>query len=143
MKPALNLPLFTAGRLQANLESKIRDYNALVYEYNDLVLQSAKAVADRLNTLRSKDEELSIQSKILAKTDAIFDRDLLRFEHGIDNYFIVLEAQEEVYNQRLNQISFQHQKLLVALQLIKALGGGYNVISPISIPDNENILKTE
>ncbi|MBI3236250.1 MAG: TolC family protein, partial [Chlamydiales bacterium] len=65
VEPALHLPIFTAGRLRANLRSKVAFYNETVFSYNALLLKAVQEVADRLVQFQTKYEEFDIQKGIV------------------------------------------------------------------------------
>ena len=44
--PAVHLPIFTGGKLTANLKGKVAAFNEETYRYNQLLLSAAKEVAD-------------------------------------------------------------------------------------------------
>ena len=48
LSPALSLPVYTADKIQANLDAKRSLFNEAVYQYNDLILKSFSEVADLL-----------------------------------------------------------------------------------------------
>lgn len=125
LEPALHLPIFTGGRLRANLRSKVACYNEAVFAYNDLLLQAAKDVADQLVLLRTKYLELDIQISTLDVAIDQYRLKQLRFEKGISNYLTVLDTEEEVLNQRLSTVNLRRDYLLAVLKVIKAFGGGY------------------
>jgi NodT family efflux transporter outer membrane factor (OMF) lipoprotein len=125
LEPAIHLPIFTGGKLRANLRSKVAAYNEAVYAYNDLLLHAAKDVADQIVLLRTKFIELEMQGATVDVTGDQYQLKQLCFEKGVSNYLNVLNTQEEFLNQRLALVSHRRDYLLAILQLIKALGGGY------------------
>ena len=125
LEPAIHLPIFTGGKLRANLRSKVAAYNEAVYAYNDLLLHAAKDVADQIVVLRTKLLELDMQRATVEVATDQFQLKQLRFEKGVSNYLTVLDTQEEVLDQRLAFVNIRRDYLLAVLQLIKALGGGY------------------
>ncbi len=125
LEPAIHLPIFTGGKLRANLRSKIASYNEAVFGYNDLLLHAAKDVADQLVLLRTKHLELDIQICTLDIATDQYRLKQLRFEKGVSNYLNVLDTEEEVLSQRLCTVNLRRDYLLAALKVIKAFGGGY------------------
>lgn len=126
LTPALHLPIFTAGKLRANLRSKVASYNEAVYGYNDLLLHAAKEVADQMVLLKTKNEELLLQLSNLEVVSEEYELQSMRFEEGIDNYLTVLNTINEVLNQRLSVVELRKDHLLAVVKLIKAFGGGYD-----------------
>ncbi len=127
LEPAIHLPIFTGGKLRANLRSKVAGYNEAVFAYNDLLLHAAKDVADQLVLLRTKYLELNIQISTLDVAIDQYRLKQLQFEKGISNYLTVLDREEDVLNQRLSTVNVRRDYLLAVLKVIKAFGGGYEV----------------
>ncbi len=125
LEPALHLPIFTGGKLRANLRSKVASYNEAVFGYNDLLLQAAKEVADQLIFLQTKNEELKLQIETVEAVYNQYHLSKLRFEKGINNYLNVLDVKDDLLNQELSLVNLRKDHLIAVLQLIKAFGGGY------------------
>lgn len=133
--PALSLPLFNAGRLRANVNAQEAEYESAVYAYNESLLNAAKEVADQIAIFRFVNRQIDTQR---ANLKALMDKcELvsLQFTSGIVNYLDVLSAGEEVLDQQLLLADLEHSRLMAALKLIKALGGGYHCPSclPVSL----------
>ncbi|MBS0605489.1 MAG: efflux transporter outer membrane subunit [Verrucomicrobia bacterium] len=147
LEPALHLPIFTGGRLRANLRSKVASYNEAVFAYNDLLLHAAKDVADQLVLLRTKFQELDIQLSTLDVAVDQYRLKQLQYEKGISNYLNVLDMEEEVLNQRLSTVNLRRDYLLAVLKVIKAFGGGYEAgaqkelagLTPINHSDDQAV----
>jgi outer membrane protein TolC len=134
LNPAVHLPIFVGGKLRANLRSKVSLFNEAVHDYNYLVLKSCQEVADQLTIVRSLSQQLTIQDESVNQVTEKYLLSFLRFEKGIVNYLNVLRDQEIVLNEELDQIDLQRNQLIATLQLIKALGGGYQ--RPVKPPQN-------
>ncbi|MCX6991456.1 MAG: efflux transporter outer membrane subunit [Chlamydiae bacterium] len=126
LQPAIHLPIFTAGKLKANLSSKIAKFNEAVQSYNEGLLEATKEVATELSTLYSLYERLEMQSSII---DTRSQKQLLshmRFTSGIDNYERFLGAHQELISEELSKVTLENYRLLSIVRLIKSLGGGYH-----------------
>lgn len=129
--PAIHLPIFTGGRLRANLRSKVAAFNEAVYVYNDLVLTAAKEVADQIVTVGSVIEGFKEQKFAFEDTFSQYELLFSRYVKGIDNYLNVLDSEEDVLQQRFLLVGLYMDHLNSVLTLIKRLGGGYvSVESP-------------
>jgi NodT family efflux transporter outer membrane factor (OMF) lipoprotein len=125
LEPALTLPIFTGGRLTAQLKSKVAAFNEAVYAYNELILQAAQDVADQLILLQTKKGELSVQSATLGLMEEEYDLECSRFKQGVSDYLSVLNLEDQVFNQRFSLIALKSETSLATVKLIQALGGGY------------------
>lgn len=125
LTPAVHLPIFTAGRLRAELKEKVAQFDEAVYEYNELVLNAAKEVADKLTTLGKVNEQVRVQRMVLESVRQSTALKFLRYTQGVANYLTVITSQEALLNQRFIAVDLAHEQLLETVGLIKALGGGY------------------
>jgi outer membrane protein TolC len=132
LMPAIHLPIFTGGRLRANLRSKVAAFNQAVYAYNDLVLTAAKEVADQIVTVGAIIDGLSQQVDAYEDTAAQYDLLFLRYDKGIDNYLTVLDGENDVLQQRFLLVGQYMDHLSSILNLIKRLGGGY-ISGPVMV----------
>ena len=125
LTPAIHLPIFTGGRLEAQLKSKVWAFNEAVFSYNDLVLKAAKEVADQICTVRATCEGLTEQTEMFEDSSSEYALVALRYEKGLDNLLNVLQREDEVLQQRFLLAGLYNDHLLSLLKLIKSLGGGY------------------
>jgi len=123
--PAIHLPLFTGGRLTANLKHKVALFNEETHRYNQLVLTAAREVADQIAILSATFDTLSYQIASLEVADAQLELEASRHQRGIQNFLSVLEREENVFAQRYLLYGYERDYLLAVLKMIKALGGGY------------------
>ncbi len=126
LNPALHLPIFTGGRLTANLKSKVAAFNEATYLYNEMLLNAAKEVADQIVTVTTAFDAFSQQINSLETAEDQFALQFQRYRNGIDNFLSVLESEENVLTQRYLLLGYERDFLLASLALIKALGGGYH-----------------
>lgn len=124
--PAVHLPIFTGGRLTANLKGKVSAFNEETYRYNELLLNAAREVADQIVSVSATFDALSEQINSLETAEEQFDLQFQRYHHGIDNFLNVLDREENLLTQRYLLFGYERDYLLASLTLIKALGGGYH-----------------
>lgn len=124
--PAINLPIFQGGQLQANLGTSYEQYYIAVEQYNQAIINSVKNVLDSLANLKYAFNVLQDNKRIEDLSEKTLEYTQGRFKHHIDSYLAVLEAD-------LDTISKEDQKLLSLgnyyfrfTNLISALGGGYD-----------------
>jgi NodT family efflux transporter outer membrane factor (OMF) lipoprotein len=126
LSPAVHLPIFTAGRLRAELDKKVAYFDEAVYAYNDLLLKAAQNVADELVSLSKINDQARVQKMSLESIRQTFTLKLFRYTAGVTNYLTVLTAQEDLLQQRFIAADLNEQQLLYTVKLIKSLGGGYD-----------------
>jgi NodT family efflux transporter outer membrane factor (OMF) lipoprotein len=123
--PAVSLPIFNGGRLRANLSATHADYDAAVEQYNQALADALREVVDQLDSMRSIDAQRGEQRQALASAQQAYDLAVLRYREGLGNYLQVLSAEAQVLAQRSLAADLDARALAVSVNLIRALGGGY------------------
>lgn len=123
--PAVRLPLFSAGALQAGLRGREADYDLAVERYNELVLDAVREVADQVQARRSIEAERSERRLAYAATDRAHRIALDRYRAGIASYLEVLDAEAPLFALQRTQTDLSARALLAEVGLYRALGGGY------------------
>lgn len=123
--PAVTLPIFDAGRLRGNLAGAQADYDAAVEQYNAALVNGLRDVVDQLTSFRSLEEQRRQQAHAQATAQEAFDLALLRFREGIGNYLEVLSAESQLLEQQSLDADLRARRLALAINLVRALGGGF------------------
>jgi NodT family efflux transporter outer membrane factor (OMF) lipoprotein len=127
VSPALHLPIFDAGRLRANLRGRYGGYDAAVEQYNQTLVDALQQVADRISGVRAVKQQLAHQALALAAAEDAHQLTLDRYRAGLTSYLDVLVNEERLLAERVNQVRLQGRSLALAVDMIRALGGGYRV----------------
>lgn len=128
--PAISLPIFDSGRLRANLRGKSADLDAAVASYNASLLDAVHDVADQLDSARSIARQQAEQRQAQAAAEAAYALALERYRAGLSNYLTVLAAETSVLAQRRLGVDLAARSLDTQVNLIRALGGGYQARLP-------------
>ncbi len=123
--PALRLPLFDGGRLRANLAGKDADYDLAVEQYNQTLVDAMREVVDQLASLRSVDAQRREAETALAAARSAYELALERYRAGVGSYLQVLVAEAPVLEQQNLQANLRARTLELSINLIRALGGGF------------------
>lgn len=123
-QPVLTLPLFDAGRNQANLDVAQARKVAAVADYEKTIQQAFRDVADALAALTTYREQLTAQQANLQASQARLERVKARAQTGIANYLEVLEANRDAFIAEQTLVFARRQLLNSQVSLFKALGGG-------------------
>lgn len=125
--PALHLPIFDAGRLRADLRGRYGEYDAAIEQYNQTLLAALRQVADQIAGVRAVKQQLAHEAVALAAANDAHRLTLDRYRAGLTNYLDVLVNEERLLAERMNQVRLQGRNLALAVDMIRALGGGYRV----------------
>ena len=132
--PAVTLPIFEGGRLRANLAGKNAAYDIAVEEYNQALVAALRDVVDQLASFRSLAAQRIEQKQALATAQEAYDLALLRYREGLGNYLQVLSAESPLLQQQSLEADLRARQLALAIELTRALGGGFVVASADAPP---------
>lgn len=124
--PTLSQTLFDAGRRRAATEVARADYDATVATYRQTVLTAFQEVEDNLAALRILTQELDQQNTAVASAQRALAVAAERYRAGIDSYLNVITAQATLLSNQRTAVALQMQQMTASVELIKALGGGWN-----------------
>ncbi len=123
--PAVRLPLFSAGNLQAALDGREADYDVAVERYNELVIDAVREVADQVQARRALESERRERSGVQAANDRTLRIAQDRYRAGLANYLEVLEAEAPLYGLQRADADLRLRAMQAEVSLYRALGGGF------------------
>jgi NodT family efflux transporter outer membrane factor (OMF) lipoprotein len=123
--PAIHLPIFEGGRLNANLRGREADANLAVATYNETVIDAVRDLADAVSSIRGHARITTEQAQARAATTDAYNIAVIRYRAGLGNYLTVLTAQtQQLAQDRLN-VDLEARAYELDVNLARALGGGY------------------
>ncbi len=125
-QPALTHPLVDGGRLQANLDLARTRAQTAVIEYERVLQQAFREVADLLTARQALADELeSLTRQVRTQAERLRLAEA-RQRAGLVSYLEVLDAQRDHYAARQGEIELRAALLVNSVRLYQALGGGGN-----------------
>lgn len=118
--------LFDAGARRANVESLVAQYNATVASYRETVLVAFQQVEDMLSTIQVLAAAIDEQQRSVQLAERGLELERQRYEAGLDPYITLMTQQTVVLAARQLLVSLEVQRMLAAVQLVQALGGGWD-----------------
>jgi len=119
--------LFDGGRRLAVTEQAWANYQAIAANYRLTVLAAFQDVEDNLSTLRILSQEIAQQNAAVESSQRFLTLENLRFQSGVDGYLSVAAAQTTLLNNQRIAMTLRMQQMVASVQLIKALGGGWEI----------------
>ena len=124
--PKLNLPLFDGGIRSAEVDRTEAVYDQTVAKYRQTVLDGFREVENYLVQLKVYEDEAAVRQEAL---DAA--RDSLRltenqYKAGLIAYIDVVVVQATALSNERNVLNILQNRLIASVQLIAALGGGWD-----------------
>ncbi|WP_146646927.1 efflux transporter outer membrane subunit [Labilithrix luteola] len=123
---SISQPLFDAGLRRATVDQYIAQYNATVAGYRQTVLTAFQQVEDFLATTAILSEEVDKQKEVVNLAERAFDLERSRYETGIDPYLNLMTQQQILLSSRQTLVNLQIQQMVSAVNLVQALGGGWD-----------------
>ena len=118
-------PIFSGGRLSANLDFARGNYEATVANYRLVVLTAMQEVEDGIIGLALL-ERADTQARTAVETARhVLDLATARYEGGATTYLDVITAQLSLLGAERLVAQLDGQRLLTSVFLIKALGGDW------------------
>jgi len=124
--PGVSQTLFDFGRRGAALAGAQASYDATIAAYQQTVLAAFQEVEDNLANLRYLAEEVVQQQAAVTAAQESLSLELDRYKAGTDSYLNVIETQTIALSDQLTAISILQRRMSAAVDLVKALGGGWD-----------------
>jgi outer membrane protein TolC len=115
------------------LESTRAQYDATVAAYRQTVLGAFQEVEDDLASLRYLAEEAVHEQDAVVAAQQALALELERYRAGTDSYLNVITTQIIALNDEQSTITILQRRMTAAVDLIKALGGGWEASSLPSV----------
>lgn len=125
-QPSINLPIFNAGRLRANLDYSEIQKDIHVARYEKTIQTAFQEVADGLIERITYKQQLAAHDELVKSSEEYYALADRRFNEGIDSQLTRLDAQRLLFDAQQQRISTQFAQLASEINLYKALGGGYS-----------------
>ena len=124
--PSLAETLFDAGLRRATMDQYRTTYDATVANYRETVLTAFQQVEDNLAALRILSQNIEQQNAAVEAAARSLQEATARYKSGLDPYLNVISAQTILLNDQQTAVTFRMQAMVASVQLIKALGGGWD-----------------
>ena len=123
--PKIDLPIFNAGRNEANLALANVKQRQAVVNYEQKIQAAFKAVADTLSLRDSIQEQLVAQQRYLASLQITLQRARALYASGAVSYIEVLDAERSLFATRQTILDLIYSQQVNEINLFSALGGGW------------------
>ena len=141
--PSISVPIFDAGRLDANYDVAQIERKQTLSGYERSIQTAFREVSDVLATRATLGEQLEAQYRLQDNFEQTFQIADARFKAGISNYLDVLDAQRSLFSTQQGILDLELQKIISQVELYQVLGGGANLDVPtvIPVPQHRNLVQ--
>ena len=140
-QPQINLPIFNAGALRASLEYSEIQKDIGVANYEKSIQTAFQEVADGLAARQTYTEQLQAQRDFVTANQDYYRLAERRYRIGVDSNLTFLDAQRQLFSAQQALITDRLAQLNSAVNLYKALGGGWNEQTARAEPQTEEAPK--
>jgi NodT family efflux transporter outer membrane factor (OMF) lipoprotein len=131
--PSLLMNVFDGGRRRAQLASAHAAFDEASARYRSTVLTAFQQVEDNQSLLSNYGNALVDQKDASTAADRTMKLSTALYKQGANSYLDVVTAQVDSLNASLSLLSLQTNQLRASVQLVRALGGGWQV-DDVSVP---------
>jgi outer membrane protein, multidrug efflux system len=123
--PGVTLPIFTGGRLKANLAATRAQYRQTVAAYVNQVLIAYADVEDALTDLHAYTDEIGSLRRAVTASEEYLRMAQVQYKIGLVDYLTVIDAERTLLTNQLALAENVNLQVGASIHLIKALGGGW------------------
>jgi NodT family efflux transporter outer membrane factor (OMF) lipoprotein len=124
--PSAVVTLFDGGRRRAYSDEAKAGYDYAVASYRQTVLTGFQQVEDSLAALRILEQEAGVQAVAVNAAQKSLDLSNTRYTGGVTSYLEVITAQNAALADEVTAVNILGRRMVAAVQLIQALGGGWD-----------------
>ncbi|MDR1010189.1 MAG: efflux transporter outer membrane subunit [Opitutaceae bacterium] len=123
--PGINVPIFTGGKLRANLEITKASQKIMLAQYEKSIQTAFSEVSDALAARATYVEQIEAQQLRVAAEQRRYALSDLRYKEGVDSYLTVITAQQSLFAAQQALVQARFSQLTNLVSLYKSLGGGW------------------
>ncbi len=131
--PTLAETLFDGGARRAVSKQAQAAYEANVATYRQTVLTAFQQVEDNLAALRILEQEAATQAEAVEAARQSTELTLNQYKAGTVNFLNVVTVQTAQLNNEATAVNLLGQRLVAAVSLVQALGGGWSTTQLSSV----------
>jgi NodT family efflux transporter outer membrane factor (OMF) lipoprotein len=124
--PSVSETVYDGGLRRATVNQFITTYNADVASYRQTVLTAFQQVEDSLASVRILSQQILKQEQAVKSSEEVLVLETARYQTGVDPYLDVVTAQTTLLTNQQTLANLHVQEMTASVQLIGALGGGWD-----------------
>lgn len=134
--PQIYLPIFQGGRNKARLAQTQAQFEERYAAFRQSVLVALREIQDALSASHHLADENEAIARALQSAQRAAELSRTRYDAGYVAYLEVVDSERVALSAERSSVRLAAQRLITAIQLVKALGGGWQSDdSPIATPD--------
>jgi multidrug efflux system outer membrane protein len=125
LQAGISVPIFTGGRLREETAAARARAEQARAAYERTVLTALREAGDALVAARTTRDEVTANETLTAALRRALELSDLRYRSGVASFIEVLDAQRGLFDAELTLAQSRLRQLTAAVQLYRALGGGW------------------
>lgn len=134
LTPSVSIPIFTAGRIEGEINIAKAEYSKTLAEYQKSIISALNDTDSALGTMSFTNRQLEFQNNRSQTIEEAFKQAQLQYKTGTIDYSKLLQTQQQWLAARQTQIISKQNALTAAVNLRKSLGGGWEKESVKELP---------
>ncbi len=144
VSPGISEIVYEGGLQRATAVQYAAVYNADVASYRQTVLAAFQQVEDALAAVRILMQQIQQQQLAVQSAQQVVDLETARYETGVDPYIDLVTVQATLLANQQTLATLRTQSMTASVQLIEALGGGWDRTQlPTPKDVSKNLTKAE
>jgi multidrug efflux system outer membrane protein len=131
--------IFTGGARRAQVQFSQAGYDATVASYRGTVLGAFQEVQDNITGLEVLHNAQESQAQAVDASRRQLDIATSRYVGGLVSYLDVVNAQQNLLSNEQEAAIIHGQRLVTAVLLVKALGGGWDATSLAAVQEKAHL----
>lgn len=123
----LSIPIFYGGKLEANYDLAKTQYEEMLLNYRQTIINAFWEVQIALNDIDNIDKQIILQNKELEQSQLAFNLAKSQYEAGAKTLMDLLDTQKNLYSAKDIAVELKLKRLLLSVELYKVLGGGWKI----------------
>ncbi len=132
--PSVSVPLFSGNKNRWNLTKSKAAHDEALAGYRQAFLSALADVESSLAAIRNLGTQAEAQSRARASAERAAQLAKVRYEAGTSPYLNVIDANRSTLATQRATAQVAGQRLIAAVSLIKAIGGGWDQKLPAQMP---------
>ncbi len=124
--PNVSIPIFEGGKLTASLEQAKQVFNENLGTYRQQVLTAFQDVEDALTDIHLRADESRAQDRAVKDSQEYVRLSTVQYRTGLIPQLTVIDADRTLLTNQLQQAVILSERMVSTVQLIQALGGGWD-----------------
>lgn len=125
--PSLRWKILNYGRVTNNVRVQDARYQALLSDYEDIVLRAQQEVESAIAGYLGAKREAAALGDAVGAAERAVDLALIQYREGATDYTTVINTQQVLVTQQDRYVATRGSEILNVLALYKALGGGWEL----------------